>query len=195
MFPLSTVLFPFARLPLHVFEARYRSMVADCLAGDRLLGIVLIARGSEVGGGDQRVDVGARARIEVAQPLPGGHWELVVRATDRIRVNQSYPIATVEAWPSEAPPDGRDLLRVAEAEVRRVWALLSELGETSPLEPGLHLDGEPEDVAWRLCALSPVGVLDRQRLLEAPTFGDRLQLLVRLVGDTGRDATRILEGG
>lgn len=49
MFPLSTVLFPCAGLPLHVFEARYRALIADCLASDREFGVVLIARGSEVG--------------------------------------------------------------------------------------------------------------------------------------------------
>ena len=49
MFPLSTVLFPHAALPLHVFEARYRRLMADCLAGDGSFGVVLIARGPEVG--------------------------------------------------------------------------------------------------------------------------------------------------
>ena len=41
MFPLSTVLFPYAQIPLHVFEPRYRALVADCLAGDARFGIVL----------------------------------------------------------------------------------------------------------------------------------------------------------
>ena len=54
MFPLSTVLFPHARLPLHVFEERYRALMADCLAGDGSSGWSSIARGSEVGGGDER---------------------------------------------------------------------------------------------------------------------------------------------
>ncbi len=78
MFPLSTVLFPHARAFLHVFEPRYRAMVADCLAGDRRLGVVLIARGSEVGGGDQRVDVGTLASIETAEPAADGRWHLAV---------------------------------------------------------------------------------------------------------------------
>ena len=63
MFPLSTVLFPQAGLPLHVFEERYRTLMAECLDGDGEFGVVLIARGSEVGGGDQRVDIGTVARI------------------------------------------------------------------------------------------------------------------------------------
>ena len=55
---------PTPRSPLHVFEERYRRLMADCLAGDGAFGVVLIARGSEVGGGDQRVDVGTVARID-----------------------------------------------------------------------------------------------------------------------------------
>ena len=54
MFPLGTVLLPGAVLPLHVFEPRYRQLVQDCLAGEPEFGVVLIERGSEVGGGDQR---------------------------------------------------------------------------------------------------------------------------------------------
>src|SRR5580698_965052 len=58
MFPLSTVLFPHAEIPLHIFEPRYRALAHDCLAADSRFGIVLIERGSEVGGGDHRMAVG-----------------------------------------------------------------------------------------------------------------------------------------
>ncbi|MET1002223.1 MAG: LON peptidase substrate-binding domain-containing protein, partial [Acidimicrobiia bacterium] len=51
MFPLGSVLFPHALLPLHVFEPRYRVMMRHCLEGDKEFGVVLIERGSEVGGG------------------------------------------------------------------------------------------------------------------------------------------------
>ena len=58
MFPLGTVLFPFARLPLHVFEPRYRVLVHDCLRNRNEFGVVLIERGHEVGGGDDRFRIG-----------------------------------------------------------------------------------------------------------------------------------------
>src|SRR5436189_1506182 len=76
MFPLGTVLVPSAGLPLHVFEPRYRALVHDCLAGDGEFGVVLIARGSEVGGQDVRTDVGTVARIVQAQELPDGRWAI-----------------------------------------------------------------------------------------------------------------------
>ena len=55
MFPLGTVLFPTLILPLHVFEPRYRALVENCLAAPQPeFGVVLIERGSEVGGDDVR---------------------------------------------------------------------------------------------------------------------------------------------
>ena len=78
MFPLGTVLVPAPPLPLHVFEPRYRALVDDCLDGDREFGVVLIERGSEVGGGDVRFDIGVhRASIEHAEQTPDGRWALV----------------------------------------------------------------------------------------------------------------------
>jgi len=63
MFPLSTVVFPHAQLPIHVFEPRYRQLTTDCHAADGRFGIVLIARGPEIGGGDQRMEVATRVVI------------------------------------------------------------------------------------------------------------------------------------
>jgi Lon protease-like protein len=57
-------------MPLHLFEERYRRMIVDVLATDREFGVVLIRRGSEVGGGDQRCDVGTRARVLEEGRLP-----------------------------------------------------------------------------------------------------------------------------
>ena len=76
MFPLGTVLFPHAVLPLHVFEPRYRVMMRRCIDGDGEFGVVLIERGSEVGGGDARFDVGTIARIVQAAELDDGRFAI-----------------------------------------------------------------------------------------------------------------------
>src|SRR6476659_3342898 len=91
MFPLGTVLFPHALLPLHVFEPRYRMMLRDVLAGDQEFGVVLIERGSEVGGGDVRFDVGTRAHIVQASELPDGRFALAVVGVQRVRVERWLP--------------------------------------------------------------------------------------------------------
>ena len=100
MFPLGTVLFPELPLLLHVFEPRYRALVRDSLESDHEFGVVLITRGSEVGGGDQRASVGTVARIEGARPLPDGRWVLATRGRQRINVlrwlpEDPYPCAMV----------------------------------------------------------------------------------------------------
>ena len=77
MFPLSAVLFPHSSMPLHVFEPRYRELMRDCLAGDGRFGIVLIERGSEVGGGDERSTLGTRGvhhSSRSSSPTGAGCW-------------------------------------------------------------------------------------------------------------------------
>ena len=199
MFPLSTVLFPHMRMPLHVFEPRYRALVADCLAGDGRFGVVLIARGSEVGGGDQRVGLGTVARIETAEPLPDGRWYLVVVGLGLVRVTRwlqddPYPRAEVEDCTVMGAEESEALAR-AEAELRRVRALLSELGDAPAMPGALSLGETPDEVAWGLCAHAPVTAFDRQRLLEAPGPEARLTLLVELVRAVGDDLRRLLAGG
>jgi hypothetical protein len=198
MFPLSTVLFPGDELPLHVFETRYRALVDDCLAGEGEFGVVLISRGSEVGGGDVRVAVGTRAAIEQARRLPDGRWLLLARGVSRIRIgawadDDPYPRALVVDDPDDAGAPGALLIEAGRV-VRRARALASEMGadlrEGSPSTPSAD-----EDDGWRLCAQAPLGPLDRQRLLEAPGPAARLRLLVTLMEAACDDMARLLAGG
>src|SRR5256885_11623664 len=83
MFPLGTVLFPFAPLPLHIFEPRYRALAQDCVRGNGEFGVVLIERGFEVGGGDTRFGTGTVARMVEAAELPDVRWMLTAVGTRR----------------------------------------------------------------------------------------------------------------
>ena len=166
MFPLGTVLVPGGLLPLHVFEPRYRALMQDCLAGDGCFGVVLIERGSEVGGNDQRFGFGTVARIRDAAQLPDGRWVLVGEGTERIRVSRwlpddPYPRAEVAsvtdaAWREEARP----ALEAAKTEVRRALAYASELGEAS-IAATFELPEDPAAAAWSLPAVAPIGPVDR----------------------------------
>src|SRR5687767_5279898 len=91
MFPLGTVLLPGGVLPLHIFEPRYREMIRTCLDGDGTFGVVLIERGSEVGGGDVRSDAGTLARIVEASETDDGRWGVVAVGAARIRVAAWLP--------------------------------------------------------------------------------------------------------
>src|SRR3954453_19033484 len=109
MFPLGTVLVPGAFLPVRVFEPRYRELVDHCLAGTPEFGVALIERGSEVGGGDARFDVGCVARIVEAVPFEDGRWAVGRVGVRRIRIERwleddPSPRADVADW--EDPPPG-----------------------------------------------------------------------------------------
>ncbi len=207
MFPLGAVLFPHASMPLHVFEPRYRVLMQDCLAGDRRFGVVLISRGSEVGGGDQRTTLGTRGVITEAIALADGRWVLEVRGEARIEVTEwlpddPYPVALVAERPLEpgpehaglpAPDDPGALLAAAVQRVRRARAVLAEHGGGPPLPPDVSFeDSEPEVASWQLCALAPVSAYDAQRLLAADAVASRLRLLGELMEELELDLHRML---
>ena len=200
MFPLSTVLLPGGALPLHVFEPRYRALVADCLAGDGAFGVVLIERGREVGGGDHRVGVGTLARITQVIGLDGGRSMVMARGTRRIRVERwlpddPYPCAIVEDLPSSVGADDGPALEVARGAVARLRSLLSELGDAPALPPGLVIPGTADEVGWALCELAPLGPLDRQALLATPDLSARMGLLTELCDAAAGDVVHLLSGG
>ena len=199
MFPLGTVLFPSAVLPLHVFEPRYRALVRDCLAGERELGVVLIERGSEVGGGDVRSDVGTVAHIVEAQELPDGRWALITVGARRLRVqawlpDAPYPLADVVDWPDPAPgPDHEEQAALALARLRRVLALAAEAGEgTAPAT--VELSDDLVLAVQQAAAVAPLGPFDRQRLLAAPAPEERARLLDELLGEAEEVLTLRLGG-
>jgi len=187
MFPLGTVLLPGGVLPLHVFEPRYRALVADCLAGEPEFGVVLIDRGHEVGGGDVRRDVATVARIvEVAQ-FTDGRSALVTVGTRRIRVehwldDDPYPRAEVTDWPDaiEAADAEGPTLEDLLARLRRVLALQTELGEPTP-PVAAEVSDDPVLATYHACALAPLGPDDQYRLLSAAGPAQRRILLEELL--------------
>ncbi len=188
MFPLGSVLLPSMLMPLHVFEPRYRAMVDDVLAApEPEFGVVLIDRGSEVGGGDVRTGVGCVAHLVEAGRTEDGRWALVAAGVRRIAVeawlpDDPYPRALVRDLPDVGPTVGAAALDATEAALRRVAALASELGSH-----GLPEDLElADDVALRTFqygVLAPIGPLDRQKVLQAPGPTDRLALVDELLAE------------
>jgi Lon protease-like protein len=182
-FPLGSVLLPTMVLPLHVFEPRYRALTRDVLAADATFGVPLIERGSEVGGGDVRSDVGTVARIVEAQELPDGRWGLVAVGVRRYRVlrwleDDPYPRAEVEDWPDdEAPVDPARYL-AAIATVRRTLALAAEVG-VAAAPSTVELSDDPTVGSYQLATLVPVGPLDKQAMLRAATAAARIELALQ----------------
>lgn len=203
MFPLGTVLFPTMVLPLHVFEERYRALVRDCLAGEREFGVVLIERGSEVGGGDVRSDVGTMARIVEVEEYPDGRFGLVSVGRRRVVVDRwldddPYPRAEVRDWPDPEPAadDGERVEAALEAMLvpfRRALALQGELGETS-VPATIELAEDPGTASFQAGAVGPIGPLDQRRVLATEGVVDRLELLTGLFAEEAEVLAARLSG-
>lgn len=189
MFPLQSALLPGDTLPLRIFEPRYARLVADCLAApEPSFGVVLITRGSEVGGGDVRSDVGTLARIARYSDFGMGQYELVAGIRERIRVlewlpDDPYPRAVIEDWPDQpgAPVSAE---RIAEV-VDRITALyrrVAQAGSGEPAPDALAVDAgtaeDPTRHVYALAAKVPMGQADRYAVLAAPTLADRVDVLI-----------------
>ncbi len=200
MFPLGSVLLPSTVIPLHVFEPRYRALARHCVDGDGLLGVVLIERGSEVGGGDVRFHVGTRARIADAVELDDGRWVMAVVGEERIRVERwlpddPFPRAEVvscaePAFAGDASPRREELERV----LRRVVGSRADLGEPVAGMPE-DLSPDPVVAIWQAVALSGLGPLDAQRVLETDGAGERLDLVLTLLREEDDVLAHRLAGG
>ncbi len=175
-------------LPLHVFEPRYRDMVADVLAGDGTFGVVLIERGSDTGGGDVRTDVGTVAKVVQAEEFNDGRWALITVGQERFRVSRwleddPYPQAEIELWPDPPTCDVTDeQYGQVVTKFRRCLALAAEAGfDVGPLPETV------DDVSlgcMQMSAMAPVNPLDKHRLLGAGDAGERLRLLDRIIDDS-----------
>ncbi|MDQ3556328.1 MAG: LON peptidase substrate-binding domain-containing protein [Gemmatimonadota bacterium] len=105
LFPLPLVLFPGAVLPLHIFEPRYRQMMARCLEGDRRFGLVFHDPDRSGAFEMESGEVGCIAEILKFQPLPDGRSLVLTRGRDRFRIEDGIesPVAYYEGLVDEYP--------------------------------------------------------------------------------------------
>jgi Lon protease-like protein len=188
MFPLGSVLFPHMPLRLRVFEERYLVMLSDLVkSDDPRFGVVLIERGVEVGGGEQRFGVGTAAeigQIAAEQGIVG----LVAQGTSRFEVvewldDDPYPRAEVRPLEELVWDPALEALR-AETEqlVRRTLALASEFAE-DVWPSDVELAGEPVPALWQLAAIAPLTALDQVALLRTRTTEELLSRVCDLTRD------------
>jgi len=179
MFPLGTVLMPGMPLSLRIFEERYLKLLGDLLGAEvPEFGVVLIARGPEVGGGEQRFDIGTIASVtEIG--TTDEFYGLQAVGSQRFRVNawlpdDPYPLADIDLLPELSWDDNLMPLRVhVESRVRKLLAFASEFGD---LQYGADtaLSDDPLEACWQLAGILPVGQLDQIDLLKAQSAEELL---------------------
>jgi uncharacterized protein len=178
LFPLHGVLFPGTTLPIHVFEPRYRQLVARCLADDVTFGIVLIEEGAEVAGPAVPRRIGTEASIIASQKHPDGRYDIVVEGLRRFEIlalDGSRPLLRADVRFLEEP-DAADDDGLAEVVAKLSEGLIGTLelgGEEVIDETWKALS--PTALSYRVAVIAPVSLETRQELLEMADTAGRLR--------------------
>jgi hypothetical protein len=184
VFPLSgAILLPRTQLPLHIFEPRYRAMVRDALAGDRLIGMV---QPRDLGEPPALYGTGCLGRIESAEELEDGRFNIVLEGVGRFRVVREVEADTlyrqIEADcgafedAEEEEPLGLAHRADLEQESRRY---ADALGYAVDWEAVGRLDDET--LVNGIVQIAPLDAGSKQALLEAPDMAARCELLVQFM--------------
>ena len=189
MFPLNTVLFPGAVVPLHVFEPRYRALIATLLEQpdptQRLLGTVGIREGYEVGdhGSQSLYRVGCRLQLVEVSVGSDGTFDIEVVARDRIRLNEldtsgEFPLGDVADL---AEVDEEVPAPTVASAVGAFVAYRSAISQIHDDPFTGQLPTDPTYLSWTLSAAAPLPLPDRQTLLESDSAAERLALVTDLL--------------
>jgi Lon protease-like protein len=187
LFPLpNVVLFPNVFLPLHVFEPRYREMVADAIAGDRMIGVVLLRPGWQpvYEGRPAVYPIGCSGVITHFEKLTDGRYNIVLRGLDRFRIVEedhvrSYRRASIETLhESELTTADRDVLRLHRVKLE---SLLAPAAEGSGADPKSSSAMTDEDLVNALAQYLDLEPLEKQALLERHGLRTRAESLVELL--------------
>lgn len=195
LFPLSNVvLFPQLRVPLHLFEPRYRQLGRDALAGDGLIGMAVVRPeyAADMAGDPPLFPVGCAGRITRSKQLPDGRYDILLTAVGRFRIldevereaGRLYRVARVAML--EDPMEPADRLRVAALRSRCAELVRDLIRRTAPDRvedlPESFL-GDLDDAAFvnALCNSLAFEPAEKQGLLEADSIPARFERLMQLL--------------
>ena len=184
VFPLAgALLFPRAQLPLHIFEPRYRAMVRDALAGDRLIGMIQPRDSRDPPGLFQ---VGCLGRIVASEMLDDGRYNIVLEGVTRFRLVREIDVVTpyrqleVESDGFDEPEEPEPLGLAQRAELEQESRRYADaLGYAVDWEAVGRLDDEM--LVNGIAQIAPLDASSKQALLEARDIAARCELLVQFM--------------
>ena len=194
LFPLNSVLFPGATLPLHIFEERYKKMVNLCLESNSPFGVLLIRSGSEVDEAAEPFEIGTTARIVRVQHLDAGRMNLICLGEQRFRLSRQvsetpYLVAEVEPLQSidgegQEAKDVADTVAALFAEYHRLYLAVSNQWTRQ-----IGMPGAPSELADFVASRMAVDPWSKQRLLEELSVRRRLEMEMETLSDAIREMT------
>jgi ATP-dependent Lon protease len=183
LFPLSgVVLFPGALLPLHIFEYRYRRMVADVLGHGRRFGVINVGEDSDM------ANVGCVAEIIQLEKLSDGRSNILTVGVERFAVvkkiaSDDYPRAHVKTFSENGSTDGiESYVKVASTLLIDVMQLMARLNKTAS-EIDSHIPQDPEDLSFLIASSLPEPAGVKQILLEMRDTDLRLAQEIAILDD------------
>ena len=199
LFPLpNVVLFPNVFLPLHIFEPRYRQMVAEALAGDRIIGMVLLRPGYEADydGAPAIYTTGCAGLITHSEELADGRYNIVLRGLEKFTINREeepaagrlYRSAAITPVHDDHRADDRDELRKGRKRLQELLMPLFQDGLNSQL-PEAMADADLVNALAQYLQFDPVeklALLERQGpLARCRSMVELLEMKQLGIGDQG----------
>jgi uncharacterized protein len=186
LFPLNMVLYPHARVQLHVFEMRYRQMIRKCLDDGIPFGVVLIRSGEEIGMSAEPYMVGTAVRIEDIFSFPDGRYDVTVTGTARFRIrsiDESLPYLTgkVEFLHEDPPQDEVELFDLTAMARRMCEKIIRDQVEHLDLNFSVMFPEEPDKLSFAIANMIELPLLQKQMLLETTDTMHRLTELVEVL--------------
>ena len=198
IFPLPVVLFPGATQPLHIFEPRYRELLADCLAADQRFGITYVAPpdGPGIDPMPPPGAVGCIALITATEGLPDGRSDIITVGERRFTLLEwvtretTYRVARVEEFDDE-PADPAEVTNLAGGVRQDYQRLARAIGTlTDRVADDAALDDDPEQLSFQVAAALELDGEVKQALLALTSTTTRLRRLASLLVPLSADAER-----
>ncbi|MYA62702.1 MAG: peptidase S16 [Dehalococcoidia bacterium] len=178
LFPLNTVLFPQAAIPLQIFEERYKLMLEECLESDSRFGVTLIREGAEVGEPAVPHEVGTVARIVQVNRIEGDRFFVSAIGERRFRVIEitqhkpfiSAQVELLDEFGDEPVPENL----IIEATDRFGEYARYSVGTSGGWVSDTKVPTDPAHLSYHIAGKVKMDLSDRQLLLEQESAEQRL---------------------
>lgn len=191
LFPLNTVLFPYSRTQLHIFEPKYRLMIESCLANNLPFGIALIRSGDEVGDNAEPYMVGTKVRILETHQYEDGRFDLTVEGVERFRIREinsecPYLRGSIENL-NELDEEDEDRLFELCVEARSMAELLiKEHVDNQEFAVKVLFPDDPEQLSFAIANMLDFSPIRKQFFLELVETSVRLEYLIEVLDEISK---------